>query len=192
MHTGSLGYAAQTYSLADDDRRINVAWERVNFPGNVPFCSQMSIPATHVLRRGEDGYYLHASPIKEAKKLRGTAYVLDETEDGCTASLFDTANELSLTVPAAGGEIRLSMLGFTVVIDRAAKEARLGNQVVPLGVVDGKIKMRMYTDTCSLEVFTEAYYACFAVTADENLSQMTLCGEADADLYVWPMEHIIA
>jgi hypothetical protein len=48
----------------------------------------------------------------------------------------------------------------------------------------------MYTDTCSLEIFTEAYYACFAVTADENLSQLVLCGERDADLYVWPLAHI--
>ena len=151
----------------------------------------MSIPVTHVLRRGADGYYLHASPVKEAKKLRGTAYALDETENGFTATLFDTANELSLTVPAVGGEIRLSMLGFTLVIDRAQLTARLGNQTIPLGVVDGHIKLRIYTDTCSLEVFTEAHYACFAVTADENLSQMTLCGEAEADLYVWPMAHIV-
>jgi hypothetical protein len=40
-------------------------------------------------------------------------------------------------------------------------------------------------------VFPEAYYACFAVTADENLSVMTLSGETDADLYVWPMAHIV-
>ena len=191
MHTGSLGYAAQTYSLVGDDRRINVAWERVNFPGNVPFCSQMSIPVTHVLRHGDDGYYLHASPIKEAKKLRGTAYALDETADGYTTALFDTANELSLTVPANGGDIFLTMLGFTLVIDREKLQARLGNQTIPLGVVDGHIKLRIYTDTCSLEVFTEAYYACFAVTADENLSVMTLSGETDADLYVWPMAHIV-
>ena len=192
MHTGSLGYAAQTYSLADDSRRINVSWERVNFPGNVPFCSQMGIPATHVLRRGEDGYYLHASPIKEAKKLRGTAYALQNTDDGCTTVLFDTANELSLTVPAAGGEIRVSMLGFTVVIDRANMEARLGNQVIPLGAIDGRIKLRMYTDTCSLALFSETHYACFAVTADENLAQMTLIGETEADLYVWPLAHLHA
>ena len=190
MHTGSLGYAAQTYSLQDDDRRINVSWERVNFPGNAPFCSQMGIPATHVLRRGEDGYYLHASPVKEAKKLRGSAYVLDETADGLETVLFDTANELSLTVPAKGGEIRISMLGFTVVIDRDNMTARLGNQSIPLGCVDGRIKVRMYTDTCSLELFTETHYACLAVTADENLSQLTLVGEADADLYVWPLSHI--
>ena len=83
------------------------------------------------------------------------------------------------------------MLGFSMVIDREKMEARLGHQVIPLGEVDGHIKLRMYTDTCSLEVFTEAYYACFSVTADENLSQLKLCGEADADLYVWPMAHII-
>lgn len=190
MHTGSLGYAAQTYSLCDDERRINVTWERVNFPGNAPFCSQMGIPVTHVLRRGEDGYYLHASPIKEAKKLRGTAYALHTTDCGCMTVLADTANEISLTVPAAGGEITLSMLGFTVIIDRASKQARLGNQTLPLGVVDGRIKLRMYTDTCSAELFSETHYACFAATADENLSRLTLCGEMDADLYVWPMSHI--
>ena len=152
----------------------------------------MGIPATHVLRRGEDGYYLHASPIKEAKKLRGTAYALQNTDDGYATVLFDTANELSLTVPAAGGEIRVSMLGFTVVIDRANMEARLGNQVIPLGAIDGRIKLRMYTDTCSLALFSETHYACFAVTADENLAQMTLIGETEADLYVWPLAHLHA
>jgi hypothetical protein len=116
--------------------------------------------------------------------------VLDETADGLETVLFDTANELSLTVPAKGGEIRISMLGFTVVIDRDNMTARLGNQSIPLGCVDGRIKVRMYTDTCSLELFTETHYACLAVTADENLSQLTLVGEADADLYVWPLSHI--
>ncbi|MBQ7982586.1 MAG: glycoside hydrolase family 32 protein, partial [Clostridia bacterium] len=192
MHTGSLGYAAQTYSLPGDDRRINVSWERVNFPGNAPFCSQMSIPVTHVLRRDADGYYLHASPVREAKKLRGTAYALENEPDGCGTTLFDTANELSLTVPAEGGVITVSMLGYTVEIDRAARTARLGDQSIPLGVVDGHIKMRMYTDTCSLELFTETHYACFGVVADENLSRMTLRGEADADLYVWPLAHLHA
>ena len=192
MHTGSLGYAAQTYSLPGDDRRINVAWERVNFPGNAPFCSQMSIPVTHVLRRDADGYYLHASPVREAKKLRGTAYALENEPGGCGATLFDTANELSLTVPAEGGVITVSMLGYTVEIDRAARTARLGDQSIPLGVVDGHIKIRMYTDTCSLELFTEAHYACFGVVADENLSRMTLRGETDLDLYVWPLAHLHA
>ena len=187
MHTGSLGYAAQTYSLIGDDRRINVTWERVNFPGNVPFCSQMGIPVTHVLRRDENGFYLHASPIREAKKLRGTAYALQPTACGYMTVLTDTANELSLTVPAQGGEITVSMLGFTVVIDRAAKEARLNGQTLPLGVVDGHIKLRMYMDTCSAELFSETHYACFAVTADENLSALRLDGEPEADLYVWPM-----
>ena len=187
MHTGSLGYAAQTYSLTGDDRRINVTWERVNFPGNVPFCSQMGIPVTHVLRRDENGFYLHASPIREAKKLRGTAYALQPTACGYMTVLTDTANELSLTVPAQGGEITVSMLGFTVVIDRAAKEARLNGQTLPLGVVDGHIKLRMYIDTCSAELFSETHYACFAVTADENLSALRLDGEPEADLYVWPM-----
>ena len=190
MHTGSLGYAAQTYSLADDRRRINVPWERVNFPCDAPFRSQMGIPATHALRRGEEGYYLHASPIKEAKKLRGTAYALDEIDGGFETVLTDTANEVSLTLPACGGTVTLSMLGYTVVIDRAAMVARLGDQSIPLGCVDGRIKVRMYTDTCSLELFTEAHYACFAVVADENLSILTLGGEVDADLLVWPLAHI--
>lgn len=190
MHTGSLGYAAQTYSTLEDGRRINITWERVNFPGNVPFCSQMGIPVTHVLRRDADGYYLHASPVKEAKKLRGTAYALGHTPDGYTCTVSDTANELLLTVPAEGGAITVSVLGFTVVLDREKLTASVGDHSIPVYPVNGKIKLRMFTDTCSLELFTEQYYACFAVVADENLPSMTLCGETEADLSVWPLAHI--
>ena len=190
MHTGSLGYAAQTYSTLPDGRRINIPWERVNFPGNVPFCSQMGIPVTHVLRRDEEGYYLHASPVKEVKKLRGTACALETTQDGLTCTVPDAANELLLTVPADGGSVTVSLLGFTVVIDRENMEARLGEQKIPLDAVDGKIKVRMFSDTCSLALFTEKYYTCFAVVCDENLSHMTLAGETEADLSVWPLAHI--
>ncbi len=190
MHTGSQGYAAQTYSTLPDGRRINVAWDRITFPGNVPFRCQMGIPVTHVLRRDADGYYLHASPVKEAKKLRGTSYALESTVDGYTCSVSDTANELLLTVPAVGGKVTVTLLGMTVVIDREDLTASLGNQTIPVSVVGDKIKVRMFSDTCSLEIFTEKHYACFETVCDENLSRMTLFGEADADLSVWPLAHI--
>ncbi len=190
MHTGSLGYAAQTYSTPDDGRRINVTWERVDFPGNVPFRSQMGIPVTHVLRRDADGYYLHASPVKEAKKLRGTSYAPEATADGFTCTVSDAANEVLLTVPAGGGVVSVSLLGITVTIDREQLRASLGEQWIPLGVVDGKIKVRMFSDTCSLEIFTETHYACFSAVCDENLSRLTVSGECDADLSVWPLAHI--
>ncbi|MBO5649721.1 MAG: glycoside hydrolase family 32 protein [Clostridia bacterium] len=191
MHTGSCGYAAQTYSLEGDSRRINVVWEPVTFPGGAPFCSQMGIPVTHALRRGADGdYYLHASPIQEAKKLRGTAYVPGKACDGYRTQLRDAANELSMTVPAAGAEICLRMLGIEIVIDRAAGVVRLGEKTMPLGAVNGRYKIRMYTDTCTVTMFSETHYATFAAIADETALQLTLSGDEDVELSVWPLSHI--
>ena len=191
MHTGSCGYAAQTYSLEGDSRRINVVWERVIFPGDAPFCSQMGIPMTHVLRRGADGdYYLHASPVQEAKKLRGTAYVPGKACDEYRTQLRDVANELSITVPAAGGEIHLRMMGIEIVIDRSAGVVRLDGETMPLGAVDGRYKIRIYTDTCTVTMFSETHYATFAAVADETELQLTLSGDDDVELSVWPLSHI--
>lgn len=191
MHTGSLGYAAQTYSTLPDGRRINIAWDRVNFPGNAPFCSQMGIPVTHVLRRDEDGYYVHASPVKEAKKLRGSGFAQEHVVEGIACTVSDAANELLLTVAAAGEDVTLQMLGFTLVLDRQKMEVRLGEDWrMPVCPVNGRIKLRLFTDTCSLELFSEKYSACFPIVADENLPKVTLCGEKNADLSVWPLSGV--
>lgn len=195
MHTGSLGYAAQTWSDIADGRRINIAWDRIAFPAGSPFASQMGVPAVHTLRRCGERYVLYMEPVKELQELRGDAL---QTGNG-TAELQGAACEMLLTVPADGANVRLECLGQTLVLDRSAMTLKLETargtgaacpDTVPVEAADGKITVRLFWDVCSLEVFTGPYFACFMMTAEPDMKHLSVTGDGQAELTVWPLKSI--
>ena len=67
-------YAAQTYSDAPDDRRVQIGWAQgIEFPG-MPFNQQMTVPVDLSLRTTNDGPRLHAWPSEEVESLRTTLH----------------------------------------------------------------------------------------------------------------------
>ena len=190
MHEGSEGYAAQTYSTLPDGRRINVAWQHIRFPDNMPFFSQMSLPVVHTLKKKGSDYVLYAQPAEEVDSLRLSPLAVEKTENGCASVLSDACTELTVSLPAEGGEVFLNMLGNTVVFDRTRMELRTGDYRIPTEAENGRITVRLYWDICSLEVFAGPEYACFRVISDENLHKITLTGDARAELSGWKLARV--
>ena len=190
MHEGSEGYAAQTYSTLPDGRRINVAWQHIQFPCGMPFFSQMSLPVVHTLKKKGSDYVLYAEPAEEVNSLRVSPLAVTKTDAGCTAEIAEACTELTVTLPAKGPDVRLDMLGHTVVFDRARMELRAVDHRIPLEDENGVITVRLYWDICSLEVFAGTEYACFRTPADENLHTVTLSGDRNAAFTGWRLGHI--
>jgi len=70
---GDLLYAAISFANMPDDRRVQIAWGRIDHEG-MPFSQMMLFPTEFRLKTTPQGIRLMASPIKEIDQLHQTAH----------------------------------------------------------------------------------------------------------------------
>lgn len=190
MYTESCGYAGQTFSDLPDGRRVYMAWDTLGaFPCGMPFAGQMGIPTDFTLKKRADGYVISPAPIKEAECLRRYPLQVFGTDEGWIADIQGPAVELAVSMPSSGPAVLLSLLGQTLTFDREQKELRLGTgSRVPLCNENGSIRVRLFFDVCSLEVYSGTNYSCFKIIADDNLTCLSLSGDTSAVLEGWELD----
>jgi fructan beta-fructosidase len=71
-------YATQSFENMPDDRRVQMAWGRIDHPG-MPFTQMMLFPTEFRLKTTAQGIRLQARPIGEITTLHGTAHHVDAT-----------------------------------------------------------------------------------------------------------------
>ena len=161
-HRGpGVSYAAQTFS-GTGDRRIKIAWDRVNAPGAV-FNSQMGLPVEMFLQYlgGEIApIRLGSYPVKEVGLLaKDSADITDglyaadielEIEDGCEAFIF-------------------SCFGMEIRIDPENNVYSHNGAMAPLSYTGAK-KMRVIFDTLGAEIFADGglIYSTIGQVADRS------------------------
>ena len=67
---GDLLYAAESFENMPDDRRVQIAWGRIDHEG-MPFTQMMLFPTEFVLKTTDKGIRLMATPVKEIDQLHG-------------------------------------------------------------------------------------------------------------------------
>ncbi len=165
-HYFGAGYAGQTYSNAPDGRRVHIPWMRDGGAGlqGMPFNQQMGLPMDFTLRKQGDGIRLWAEPVKEVEGLRAD-----------TKEWKDFTYEAGQADPL--GEFKGGQFEVEAVIDAGSSAAELGFRIFddhaaiwkpgdktfsgaegPQPAVDGKVKMRIFVDTVSMEVFVNGTY----------------------------------
>jgi fructan beta-fructosidase len=156
-------------------------WQYANDVPTSPWRSAMSIPRELTLRQTTDGLRLVQTPVRELTKLRGKSHLLkkaDLTEANAwlqrlklksdlleIAVEFDSvssAEELGLRIITGINEsttVRCQTGQGRLVIDRTQSgradfhsKFRAAHQA-PLRTADGRIRLHLYLDTSSLEVF---------------------------------------
>ncbi|QEH38715.1 Levanase precursor [Aquisphaera giovannonii] len=153
-------YAAQSFSDVPDGRRIQVGWgQNVIFPG-MPFNQQMTLPAQLTLRTADGGIRLFAEPVKELEALRGAKHEsngLTIKPGGDENPLREVSGELleiaAEIVPAKAGTVTLDLRGTPVVYDAAKGELACKDVRAPLPAKDGRVRLRIFVDRGSVEVF---------------------------------------
>ncbi|MES2476296.1 MAG: glycoside hydrolase family 32 protein [Verrucomicrobiota bacterium] len=165
-HYFGAAYAGQSYDNVPDGRRVHIGWMRDGGAGlaGAPFNLQMTLPMDFTLRGEGDGIRLHAEPSAETASLRvktrewkdwvmqpGDANPLEDFKDG----LFEIE-----AVMDAGTTAKEA--GFRIFDDHAATWRPDGQTFSgtegaqpPL---DGKIHLRIFVDTVSMEVFVNGTY----------------------------------
>ncbi|WP_165221741.1 glycoside hydrolase family 32 protein [Aquisphaera insulae] len=152
-------YAAQSFSDVPDGRRIQVGWGNgVTFPG-MPFNQQMTLPTRLTLRTADGGIRLFAEPVAEMEALRGAKHEWtgltitpgsEETSQEITGDLLEILADLR---PAKAGTITLNLRGTLVTYEAAKGEISCKGVRAPLSPKDGRIRLRIFVDRGSVEVF---------------------------------------
>jgi fructan beta-fructosidase len=68
-----LLYAAESFENMPDNRRVQMAWGRIDHPG-MPFTQMMLFPTEFTLKTTPAGIRLMATPVKEIETLHGAAH----------------------------------------------------------------------------------------------------------------------
>ncbi|MGQ8335178.1 glycoside hydrolase family 32 protein [Sunxiuqinia sp. A32] len=71
---GDLLYASQSFENMPDDRRVQIAWARVE-PKGMPFTQMMLFPTEFLLKTTDRGVVLTANPIHEINQLHQKEYI---------------------------------------------------------------------------------------------------------------------
>jgi fructan beta-fructosidase len=163
-------YAAQTFSNAPDNRRVQIGWGRgITFPG-MPFNQQMTIPVELTLRTVEGNVQMFAEPVRELESLRQREHAWKQlvVEDGkqtmeeISADLLDISVELA---PETAGRAGVIVRGIPVIYDAGKKELACRDVAVPLAPEEGVVRLRILADRGSLEIFGNDGRAAISVAA---------------------------
>lgn len=205
---GANCFAAQTFSdiPAADGRRIQIAWMRGGVYPDMPFNQQMSFPSTLTLHATPAGLRLRRLPVKEIESLRGEPFQWSGDLNSTASPLSEltgNAYELDLTLSprpgktdpsssASSANLILFIRGTVLNYHAKSGELSLGNNSVPVELVDGKLRLRILVDRTSIEVFANdgsaSLTSCYLPTDDVPAYRLTGDGVHIDALTVWPLK----
>ena len=161
-HRGSgVSYAAQTFS-GTGDRRIKIAWDRVDAPGAV-FNSQMGLPVEMFLQYvgGEIApIRLGSYPVKEVALL---------AKEGADITAGNYAADVELEIADDCGVFDFSCFGINIHVDPENCLYSHTNTLARLTYTGAK-KMRVIFDTLGAEIFADGglIYSTIGQVADRS------------------------
>lgn len=169
-------YAAQSFNLGEDMRRVRIAWNRFTGIGSRNFNCAMGIPTEVTLRGGR----LRLSPASE---LDG---VFDRHETLTKLPTHGISRELTLPCRI---ELELSRLEETIIINICGTELKLdaagtisiGDQTMPISIFDGKASFELIADKVGIEIFDYSGLSYGAYSMIPQGRMLTIGGEGSLD-----------
>jgi sucrose-6-phosphate hydrolase SacC (GH32 family) len=159
-HYFGAAYAGQTYSNAPEGRRVHIGWMRDEGPvmAGMPFNLQMTLPMEFTLRHdGAGALRLWAEPVKEIetqrepwKEWKDLSY-----EEGRSGETLADFKEGCYEVAAA--ELGFQIGGEHPAVWKRADQSFSGMEGAQ-APVDGKLRVKIFVDTVSMEVFVNGSY----------------------------------
>jgi len=207
-------YAAQSFSDLPDERRVWIGWmshwDYANAVPTAPWRGQLSIPRELRLARTQAGLRLAQRPIAELARLRRPLLRVASADlavvnrdlaatQGGSALEIDVvlaprrASTCAIAVRSAGAE--RTVVGFDaarseVFLDRTCSGATKFSPAFPgihratVAPVRGSLALRIFVDTCSVEVFAEGGRSVLSdlVFPDTTSTGIELLSDADTSV----------
>jgi sucrose-6-phosphate hydrolase SacC (GH32 family) len=196
-------------------------WQYANDVPTSPWRSAMSIPRALALRQVDGQWLLIQSPVKEMETLRGQRERLrlrDVTGHAELSKLRDAATGLyelqvgfrpsndaifDLRVNQSASEqtiLRIDVPGRQLTLDRTRSGKTdfhgqfPGAYTAPIRLIDGRLKLRLFVDTSSMELFVNDGESVLSslIFPSPELTGINLAVQQGvlkrADLYVWKLK----
>ncbi len=178
-------YAAQSWSNTPDGRRLWLAWmsnwHYANLTPSAPWRGLCSLPRELILRRTSAGLRPYQRPIVELERTRGAQLRLhladvDESNaalaglqplSACEVALsvdLQSTRRFSLKVDHGAGQetiLTCDVQSGTLALDRTRSgesgfsDVFAAVHTAPLALEQGALDLRVFLDTCSIEVFAQ-------------------------------------
>ena len=187
-HYFGSAYAGQSYDNAPEGRRVHIGWMRDSGAGlrGAPFNLQMTLPMDFTLRSRGGAVRLWAEPSREIIGLREqTKEWKDLTvgrEDPDPLGDFEGGQFEVEAVIDAGSEA--AEMGFRIFGDHAALWKKADQSFTgvegPVVPEDGKLHIRLFVDTVSLEVFVNGIYTSRYLRQTPGLKPVRIASEGGA------------
>lgn len=150
-------YAAQTYSDAPSDRRVQIGWGRgVQFPGQ-RFNQQMVVPVDLRLRKTKAGTRMFAEPVIELNAYAVPEKQLDGLElNGHRTELTSLMAPFRFDLQLELGPESIATLdigGARIAIDRTKGEVRVAEIAAACDLSPKSVALTVLVDRGSIEVF---------------------------------------
>ncbi|MES2657602.1 MAG: glycoside hydrolase family 32 protein [Verrucomicrobiota bacterium] len=165
-HYFGSAYAGQSYDNAPGGRRVHFGWMRDGGAGlqGAPFNLQMTLPMDFTLKNSGGGLRLWAEPSAEVIKLRENTKEWKNLviTPGDVDPLADVGNghfEIEAVIDAGS---QASEMGFRIFNDSSAiwkkDDQTFTGAEGKQAPVDGKLHIRLFVDTVSMEVFVNGTF----------------------------------
>lgn len=182
-HRGKGFYAAQTYSDAPGDRRIQVGWGQMPSP-DMPFNQMMCFPCDLRLRSTPEGPRLTWLPVPEITALHAQTRRVEAgpLEPGTNPLAGFEAELVSLEAslePGAATALTVDIRGHVLRYDVAAGTLQVREVKIPVPLEDGRLSLRVLVDRTSVEVFAQGglFYLPLPAMAEAGNRSLSLQAE---------------
>jgi fructan beta-fructosidase len=166
-HYFGNAYAGQTYDNAPDGRRVHLGWLRDSGPGlrGAPFNQQMTLPMDFSLRTVNGEPRLWIEPAEEVVGLRGETREWQDlaitSADPDPLHYFESEQfeiEAVIDLSSSASELGFRIFGAELAVWNRSDGSFTGIEI-PVTPVDDKLRIRVFVDTVSLEVFVNGIYS---------------------------------
>jgi len=165
-HYFGSAYAGQTYDNVPAGRRVHIGWMRAGGGElqGAPFNCQMTLPMDFTLRNSGGGLRLWAEPSEEVIKLRDSTKEWKNLDvaPGAADPLADFSGGQFEIEAVIDADSKASEMGFNIFAQHPAvwkkDDQSFTGAEGKQAPVDGKLHIRLFVDTVSMEVFINGTY----------------------------------
>jgi fructan beta-fructosidase len=184
-HYFGSAYAGQSYDNAPEGRRVHIGWMRDTGAGlrGAPFNLQMTLPMDFTLTKRDGAIRLHAEPSREIATLRKSTkewknLVIGAIDRDPLQDFEGGQFEVEAVIDASSDAAEM---GFRIFGDHPAAWKKSDQTFTGAegaqAPVDGKLHVRLFVDTVSLEVFVNGTYTSRYIRQTPGLKPLRIIAE---------------
>ncbi len=170
-------YAAQSFNLGDDSRRIRVAWNRFASTPSKNFNCELGVPCELTLKNGK----LRIAPVKELDDRFERVEISESLPSHGFRRKITIPCDITLELSKSEEPVVINLCGAELKLDAAGVLTVNSGESMPLRLSDGKAAFRIIADRTGIEVFdlSGLCYGAFEFCPKGDI--LTIGGEGSLD-----------